>query len=167
MGSPISPVLANIFMEEFETSSLLTANCKPTIWPRYVDDTFIIWPHGQDHLQEFLEYLNKQHSTIKFTMEQEQDGHLSVLNVQLSRNPDGTLHHRVHRKLTHTDRYLHQRSFRHPAIKTCINRTLVYRAYEICDQNNCDQTKNCTTSSPPSRGMAINVSTFPSHPPGS
>ncbi|XP_022090981.1 uncharacterized protein LOC110979472 [Acanthaster planci] len=88
-----------------------------------------------DHLQEFLEYLNKQHPTVKFTMEQEQDGHLSFLDVHLSRNPDGTLNHRVHHMPTHTDRYLHQRSFHHPAVKTSVNHTLVNRAYEICDQN--------------------------------
>ncbi|XP_022104796.1 uncharacterized protein LOC110986851 [Acanthaster planci] len=136
MGSPISPVLANIFMEEFETSSLLTADLKPTIWLHYVDNTFIIWSHGQDHLQEFLKYLNKQHPTIKFTMEQEQDGYLSFLDVHLFRNPDGTLNHR---KPTHTDWNLHQKSFHHPAIKTSVNRTLVRRAYEICDQNNLHQ----------------------------
>ena len=139
MGSPISPVLANIFMEEFETSSLLTAELKPSLWLRYVDDTFVIWPHGQEQLQEFLTYLNKQHPTIKFTMEQEQDGQLAFLDVNLSRNKDGTLNHRVYRKPTHTDRYLHQRSFHHPAIKTSVNRTLVRRAHEICDRGNLNQ----------------------------
>ena len=139
MGSPISPVLANIFMEEFETSSLLTAELKPSLWLRYVDDTFVIWPHGQEQLQEFLTYLNKQHPTIKFTMEQEQDGHLAFRDVHLSRNKDGTLNHRVYRKPTHTDRYLHQRSFHHPAIKTSVNHTLVRRAHEICDQANLNQ----------------------------
>ncbi|XP_022109770.1 uncharacterized protein LOC110989580 [Acanthaster planci] len=130
MGSPRSAVLADIFVEEFETSPLLTAYPKPTIWLRYVEDTFVTWPNSQDHLQEFLEYLNKQHPTIKFTMEQEQDGQLSFPDVHLSRNPDGTLNHRVHRKPTHTNRYLHQISFHHPAIKTSINRTLVRRASE-------------------------------------
>ena len=64
-------------------------------------------------------------------MEQEQDGQLVFLDVNLSRNNDGTLNHRVYRKPTHTDRYLHQRSFHHPAIKTSVNRTLVRRAHEI------------------------------------
>ena len=140
MGSPISPVLANIFMKEFEVSSLLTADFKPILWLRYVDDTFVIWPHGQVLLHKFLEYLNRQHPSIKFTMEQEQDGQLAFLDAHLSRNADGTLQHRVHRKPTHTDRYLHHRSFHHPAIKALVNSTLVHQAFEICDQQPAERT---------------------------
>ena len=139
MGSPISPVLANISWKNSRYNSLLTADFKPILWLRYVDDIFVIWPHGQLLLQEFLEYLNRQHPSIKFTMEQEQDGQLAFLDAHLSRNADGTLQHRVHRKPTHTDRYLHQRSFLHPAIKASVNSTLVRRAFEICDQSNLQQ----------------------------
>ncbi|XP_038049730.1 uncharacterized protein LOC119723238 [Patiria miniata] len=49
---------------------------------------------------------------------------------------DGTLGHSVYRKPTHTDRYLHQRSFHHPSIKSLVNRTLVQRAFDVCDQDN-------------------------------
>ncbi|XP_038054619.1 uncharacterized protein LOC119726835 [Patiria miniata] len=108
MGSPLSPVLADIFMEEFESSSLLTADLRPSLWLRYVDDTFVVWPHGPDTLQDFLQYLNQQHTSISFTMEQEQHGTIPFLDVKISRNPDGTLGHSVYRKPTHTDRYLHQ-----------------------------------------------------------
>ncbi|XP_071793274.1 uncharacterized protein [Asterias amurensis] len=129
----ISPVLADIFMEEFESSSLLTADLRPSLWLRYVDNTFVVWPHGQDLLHEFLQYLNQQHSSIKFTMEQEHSGKLPFLDVLITRNQDGTLHHSIYRKPAHTDRYLHQRSFHHPAIKSSVNRALVQRAYTICD----------------------------------
>ena len=61
MGSPLSPVLADIFMEEFENSSLNTADLQPKLWLRYVDDTFVVWPHGRDTLQDFLQHLNQQH----------------------------------------------------------------------------------------------------------
>ena len=90
MGSPISPVLADIFMEEFESSSLLTADLRPSLWLRYVDDTFVVWPHGPEALQEFLQYLNGQHPNIAFTMEQEQDGSIPFLDVKVTRNPDVT-----------------------------------------------------------------------------
>jgi hypothetical protein len=50
MGSPLSPVIANFFMEEFEERALNQATLKPTCWYRYVDDTFVIWPHGEASL---------------------------------------------------------------------------------------------------------------------
>ena len=111
-------------MEGFKTSSLLTAD----------SFTFVIWPHGQTHLLEFLDFLYGQQSTIKFTMEQEQGGKISFLDVQLSKNPDGTLKHSIYCKPTHTDRYLKQRSFHHPAIKSSVNHALVRWAYQLCDR---------------------------------
>ena len=50
MGSPLSPVIANFFMEDFEEKALNQATLKPTCWYRYVDDTFVIWPHGKENL---------------------------------------------------------------------------------------------------------------------
>jgi len=69
MGSPISPIVANIFMEHFENKILKDAPLKPSVWFRYVDDTFDIWSHGKEALHNFLTFLNSQHTNIKFTME--------------------------------------------------------------------------------------------------
>ena len=103
MGSPLSPVLSDMFMEEFETSSLRTADLQPSLWLRYVGDTFVVWPRGRDELQNFIQHL-------KFTMEVEEDGKISFLDVGISRNPESSLHHNVYRKPTHADRYRNQRS---------------------------------------------------------
>ena len=35
MGSPLSPVMANLFMEEFEKKALTTSTLKPRFWFRY------------------------------------------------------------------------------------------------------------------------------------
>ena len=50
MGSSLSPAVANIFMEKFEQTALITANHQPKLWLRYVDGTFVLWQHGDDHL---------------------------------------------------------------------------------------------------------------------
>ena len=59
MGSPLSPIVANIFMEDLETQALETAAWKPKMWRRYVDDVLVVWPHGDQLLQEFHQHLNK------------------------------------------------------------------------------------------------------------
>jgi hypothetical protein len=50
IDTKISPVIADFFMEEFEEKALNQATLKPTCWYRYVDDTFVIWPHGKASL---------------------------------------------------------------------------------------------------------------------
>ena len=45
MGSPLSPVIANLFMEEFEKKALATAMLKPGFWFRYVEDRFSSLAH--------------------------------------------------------------------------------------------------------------------------
>ena len=67
MGSPLSPIVANI-MEALETRALEISPYKPKMWLRYVDDVFAIWPHGDDHLKTFHQHLNGQNSFIQFTM---------------------------------------------------------------------------------------------------
>jgi hypothetical protein len=104
MGSPLSPVIANFFMEHFEEQAIKQATHKPVCWYRYVDDTFVIWPHGQDKLIEFLDYLNGLHHNIKFTMEIE-EGHLLFLDIDVYRKTNGSLGHKVYRKPTHTILY--------------------------------------------------------------
>ena len=64
MGSPLSPVIANFFMEDLEKSAIAQAPHKPMCWFRYVDDTFVIWPHGKQKLEEFLNHLNGIHKNI-------------------------------------------------------------------------------------------------------
>ncbi|XP_071439841.1 uncharacterized protein [Hetaerina americana] len=125
MGSPLSPAIADIFMEDLEEKALASCNLPPKCWLRCVDDTFVIWPHGEEKLEEFHRELNNINSAIKFTKELEKDGRLPFLDVLVTRKLDGTLGHSVYRKPTHTDRYLHATSHHHPQQKAGVIKTFL------------------------------------------
>jgi hypothetical protein len=96
-----------------------------------VDDTFVVWPHGKEELQEFL---NTSITSIPI----EENRSLAFLDILVSMRPDGSLGHRVYRKPTHTDLYLRAKSEHHPAQKKAVLTTLVQRDRTICDANSLD-----------------------------
>jgi hypothetical protein len=54
IGSPLSIVIVNFHTEDYENVALESIPLEPQRWFRYVDDTFVIWPHGQGKLEDFL-----------------------------------------------------------------------------------------------------------------
>ena len=140
MGSPLSPVIANIYMEAFEEEALDKASKRPSMWIRYVDDTFVIWPHGRKELQTFHNHLNNLRDSIKFTMEEEENGSIPFLDVLVTRN-NNHMTTSIHRKKTHTDRYLHYASYHHPRTKTGTISCLRRRAETLCPEKNIDREK--------------------------
>jgi Reverse transcriptase (RNA-dependent DNA polymerase) len=131
MGSPLSPVMCNLFMESFEQEAIQKAALKPRLWLRYVDDTFILWDYGDETLREFLEYLNSVNNAIKFTMEVEEDLQLPFLDVLVQKKSNG-LATTVYRKKTHTDRYLNYLSNHAEKTKIGVVKCLQKRAEAIC-----------------------------------
>ena len=67
MGTKLAPSYFNLFMTKFEEIYVYTYPLQPKLWKRYIDDIFLIWPHGMDSLLEFIEHLNTVYPTIKFT----------------------------------------------------------------------------------------------------
>ena len=126
MGSPVSPVIANLYREHFEKAALSTSPVANKIWIRYVDDKFVIIP--KSGVDEFFEHINSQNAHIKFTSGQEEDGHLAFLDTGISHNPDGSLDISMYRKSPHTDQYLHFDLHYPVGHKLSVIRTLVHRA---------------------------------------
>jgi hypothetical protein len=120
MGSPLSTVISNSYMEVYEKAALESAPLKPRCWFRYVGDTFVIWQHGPDKLKDFIHHLNSIHQSIQFTMETESEGHLPFLDLDIYRRPDGSLGHKVYRKPSHTNLYLNAKSHLHPSNKQAV-----------------------------------------------
>ena len=65
MGSPVSPVIANIYMEHFESLAIPTSPTLIKWWFRYVDDVYSATrKHQVNQLQEHLKSIDPH---IKFT----------------------------------------------------------------------------------------------------
>jgi hypothetical protein len=58
MGSPLSLIIAQIFMDELEKKFLNSAVFKTKLWLRHVENCLLIWDHGEDKLHKFLSTLN-------------------------------------------------------------------------------------------------------------
>ena len=131
MGSPVSPIVANIFMKAFEARALATALHPPKLWRRYVDDTCVI--QDQSHKEEFLQHINSVDNAIQFTTEDaKEDGSIPFLDTLITPEKNGTFSVGVYRKPTHTDLYLPWDSNIHLSAKYSVIKTLTHRAHTIC-----------------------------------
>ena len=130
MGSPISPVVANIYMEEFENQALQSSHHSPRVWKRYIDDIFAVI--RVRHLNPFLKHLNSlRPGIIKFTHEVEEKSTLPFLEVLITRTDEGNLFFGVYRKPTHTDQLLNFTSHHPMSAKRSVVTTLTRRSQLI------------------------------------
>ena len=131
MGSPLSPIVANIFMEQFEKEALETAPHPPSLWKRFVDDTFVIIE--DQYKDEFFQHLNSLHTNIKFTAETSKaDGSIPFLDTWITPQRDGSLQTKVYRKPTHTHQYLQWDSHHSISNKYSVISSLMHRAKDVC-----------------------------------
>ena len=131
MGSPLSPIVANLYMESFELEAIGSAPHPPYLWKRFVDDIFTILQSSQKN--GFLEHINSIDQHIQFTVEdQRSDGAMPFLDILITPGRDGSLSTSVFRKPTHTDLYLQWDSHHTLTSKYSMIETLQHRAQTIC-----------------------------------
>ena len=90
IGSPISPLIANLFMEEFEVKALSSCPHPPSLWLQFVDDTFVTTK--AEHSKSLLQHINNQDPHIQFTVEEtSQQGTIPFLDTLVIMQPNNTL----------------------------------------------------------------------------
>ena len=127
MGSPVSPVVANLCMEEIEESAISISSVRPKIWKRYVDDSFCII--GKNDVSAFHDTLNSIDPNISFTIETECNGNISFLDTLVSRrNGVICIVVNVYRKPTHTADFYSHHNRQH---KVSTASSLLHRALNL------------------------------------
>uniref|UniRef100_A0A5S6Q3F3 Reverse transcriptase domain-containing protein n=1 Tax=Trichuris muris TaxID=70415 RepID=A0A5S6Q3F3_TRIMR len=134
MGSPLSPVMAEIFMEHLEDIAFKDGFTAfgVKMFKRYVDDIFVIIETGKE--VALLDHLNGLFTgQISFTMEREENGMLAFLDSLVIRD-QGLIKTKVYRKPTNSERYLNFHS-NHPLnVKKGIITGMVDRAFSLCHE---------------------------------
>ena len=110
MGSPLAPVLANLFMghnknfwiENFQGTA-------PSYYRKYVDDIFSVF-NNSFAAKEFLNYINTRHPSIKFTKDTEVNKIIPFLDVLID-NSQNFLKTSAYHKSTYSGLLLNNTSF--------------------------------------------------------
>ena len=129
MGSSVSPIVANLFMEWFEENAINTFMYEISLWKRYVEDTIVALDDSL--LEDFTNHINAIHPSIKFTWEEEENNTIPMLDAKTTRDTAGRLSFTVFRKPTHTDQlqFASNQPLNH---KLGVIRTLRHRCDVIC-----------------------------------
>ena len=92
----MAPTHANIFMLNFEKRLLDNCTDKPFIYLHYIDDIFVTWQHGEDKLEQFNEYVNSMHPSIKLTLTSSATN-ISYLDVSVTFDGNNIIEHLLKR----------------------------------------------------------------------
>ena len=152
MGSSISPPLAQIYLEYFETylyEPNVPDEIKPSEWERFVDDCIIVYEHSDRDFDKFLGILNSLDDHIKFTCERSKPGvecgfsgdvveAIPFLDFMVMRYLDPqskVLSNKIciYRKPCHKGSYIHAHSTQPTSTKRAVIRNMFLRAFRYCD----------------------------------
>lgn len=79
MGTKMAVAFAVIFMAEIEKHLLAASPQKPIFWKRFTDDIFSVWTLPEKEINNFVDFANSFHATIKFTHEMSSEKMFSLI----------------------------------------------------------------------------------------
>ena len=129
---PLDPILANTFLCHFKKP--LLSECLPDVLPkvfkRHTDDIFVTF-FCQSHLNDFVNYMNNKHPSIKSTSEFEKNNSFCFLDVKITcRN--NQLVTSVFLNATFSGAFTNFESFVLVAYKFGLVYTLLHCSFSIC-----------------------------------
>lgn len=129
MGSPLSPILAEIYMNEFENNYLNSSKYKNYIkhWVRYVDDILIIWEGGMEYIEDFVKEVNSVNPMVQFK-EEIGGKELCYLDLHIKITQSNKIEFDIFRKATYTDVIIPNDSFHPVGYKMSAINSMCYRA---------------------------------------
>nr|XP_006811186.1 PREDICTED: uncharacterized protein LOC102804718 [Saccoglossus kowalevskii] len=133
MGQKMTPSYANIFMGKLETNLLSLAPSFPVYYSRFIYDIFTNFTTNQSDINQFHQFINTFHDTIKFTVEYSQSV-ISFLDVKVHIDQAGNINTDLYKKPTDTNQYLHFMSSHPRHMKTSIPYGLSLRICRICSK---------------------------------
>lgn len=104
MGSPVSPIFADLVMDDLECTTLQKLSFSPKIFVRYVDDIFTIVP--KNNISEMINEFNSYHPRLQFTYELQNDSTLNFLDTSIIKEENGSLKTNWYQKPTSSGRYI-------------------------------------------------------------
>ena len=127
MGSPASPVLANLWLSQFEK---YFQNGNTKLFKRYVDDILVVMDKGE--IDNRMEVINKLHPNLKFTLELESEqGGLPFLDMCLRKVGD-KISSEWYQKPANSGIILNFFALAPSRYKRSVVRSLVYRIFNSC-----------------------------------
>ncbi|XP_071578891.1 uncharacterized protein [Temnothorax nylanderi] len=137
MGSPLSPILADMVMDDLESCCLRPFGSRVTIFHRYVDDIFMCIPRAI--LDDVVTAFNNYHPRLKFTYELEKNNCLSFLDTMVFRH-DNRLITNWYRKPTFSGRYInyfssHPQKYKINTILNLVDHALLLSDEQFHDDN--------------------------------
>ena len=134
IGLSVVGEIAIIYMEDFLMRAKSNEYPELNQWPWYVDDSIL--KCRRERAEQILQYINSiEPDVIKFTKEEEEDGKIAVLDLELNINRrQKKIGFNVFYKKTNTNITIKKRSNHRESIKYGVIKGYADRARAICDE---------------------------------
>jgi len=135
MGRTFAPKYADIVMAALEKQALNKCEKQPSLYLRYLDDIFLIWPHSIEDFNQFLQIFNNEHTSINFKANI-QPHTIEFLDVLVFKGENFNKNHlldtKVFFKETDSHSLLHKSSFHPKHVFSGLVKSQLIRFARIC-----------------------------------